>query len=255
VVVRGSHCRSGHTASRVRAQSARRRRANASAEQRQSATTRLAPKGPVTPALSRADTLRVEKLRVVSEMPVPAGSPWDEWDRLTRFLESARIAFARERDYWTSTRIEGAAHGRISAPEGHYKVTPRRHIDAINDAETLHGFVLVHSYALAESAAAQKLEDPRSFGGIEDWGARLLDANGRDWSDVKDGLAGAVEVAVSRNAFAHGSRTIDATARTRLLRAGAGTRPPGSRVTLTHAELWEFRERLKSLLNAGGIGH
>lgn len=192
---------------------------------------------------------------MVSGMPVPASSAWDEWDRLTRFLESARIAFARERDYWASTRIEGAAQGRISAPEGHYKVSPRRHIDAINDAETLHGSVLVHSYALVESAAAEKLEDPRSFGGIEDWGARLLVANGRDWDDVKDGLAGAVEVAITRNAFAHGSRTIDALARTRLLRAGARTRPAGSRVTLTHAELREFRDRLKSLLNAGGIGH
>jgi hypothetical protein len=129
--------------------------------------------------------LRVETLRVVSKMPVPAGSPWDEWDRLTRFLESAHIAFARERDYWASPRIERAAPGRISAPESHYKVSPRRHIDAINDAETLHGSVLVHSYALTESAAAEKLEDPRSFGGIEDWGARLLDANGRDWNDVR----------------------------------------------------------------------
>jgi hypothetical protein len=103
--------------------------------------------------------------------PGPAGNPWDEWDRLTRFLESARIAFARERDYWASTRNERAAHGRISSPEGHYTVTARRHIDAIDDAETLHGSVLVHSYALAESAAAEKLEDHRSFGGIEDWGA------------------------------------------------------------------------------------
>jgi hypothetical protein len=228
---------------------------NSHDDQQQSAATRLAWNGPVTPAPSPADTFRVEKLRVVSEIPVPAGSPWDEWDRLTRFLESARIAFARERDYWASTRIEDAAQGRISAPEGHYTVTPRRHIDAINDAETLHGSVLVHSYALAESAAAEKLEDPRSFGGIEDWGARLLDANGRDWNDVQDGLAGAVEVAVTRNAFAHGSRTIDALARTRLLRAGARTRPAGSRVTLSHAQLREFRDRLKSLLNASGIGH
>jgi hypothetical protein len=198
----------------------------------------------------------VERLRVVSEVPVAAGSPWDEWGRLTRFLESARIAFARERDLWTSPSIEGTEQGRISAPEGHYKVTPGRHIDAIDDAETLHGSVLVHSYALAESAAAEKLAmDPRSFGGIEDWGARLLDANGRDWSDVKGGLAGAVEVAVARNAFAHGSRTIDASARTRLLTAGARTRPAGSRVTLTHPELREFRSRLQSLLNMGGLGH
>ena len=188
-------------------------------------------------------------------MAGPAGSPWEEWDRLTRFLESARIAFARERDYWASTGTEGAAQGPIWAAEGHYKVTRRRHINAIDDGETLHGSVLVHSYALAESAAAVKLAmQPRSFGGIEDWGARLLDANGCDWSVVEGGLAGAVEVAITRNAFAHGSRTIDKRARLRLLDAGARPRPAGSRVTLTHGELREFRSRLKSLLNAGGIG-
>ena len=165
---------------------------------------------------------------MISELPGPAGSPWDEWDRLTRFLESARIAFARERDYWASTSIEGAVQGRISAAEGHYKVTRRRHIDAIDDGEMLHGSILVHSYALVESAAAARLAmEPRSVGGIEDWGARLLDANGCDWRDVEGGLAGAVEVAVTRNAFAHGSRTIDTSARTRLLDAGARTRPVG----------------------------
>ena len=94
---------------------------------------------------------------MVSDMPGPAGSPWDEWDRLTRFLESANIAFARERDYWASTGIESAAQGRISAAEGHYEVTRRSHVDAIDDGETLHGSVLVHSYALAEAAAAEKL--------------------------------------------------------------------------------------------------
>ena len=83
-------------------------------------------------------------------------------------------------------------------------------------------------------------------------GARLLRLNGRDWSDVKGGLAGAVEVAVARNAFAHGARTIDASAQSRLLAAGARTRPPGSRVTLTYAEE-KFRARLLSLLNEDGI--
>jgi hypothetical protein len=46
----------------------------------------------------------------------------------------------------------------------------------------------VHSYALAEAAAAAQLAmDPRSFRGIEDWGARLLGATGSDWSQVKAG--------------------------------------------------------------------
>jgi hypothetical protein len=196
----------------------------------------------------------VEKLRVVSEVPAPAGSPYDEWGRLTRFLESARLVFARERNLWASLGIDDADQVRISAPEGRYSVTLHQHIDAVDDAETLHGSVLVHSYALAESAAAIRLAtQPRSLGGIEDWGARLLDTNERDWSDVKGGLAGAVEVAVVRNAFAHGSRTIDAAARARLLAAGARTRPVDSALTLPYTDLRVFRARLLSLLNAAGI--
>jgi hypothetical protein len=95
--------------------------------------------------------------------------------------------------------------------------------------------------------------DFRSLGGIEDWGARLLGANHRDWSKVVGGLAGAVEVAVVRNAFAHGSRTIDSSAHARLLAAGARPSPVGSTVSLAYSELREFRGRLLNLLNAAGI--
>jgi hypothetical protein len=157
---------------------------------------------------------------------------------------------------WASLGIDEPEHVRISAPahQGHYTVALKKHIDAVDDAETLHASVLVHSYALAECAAGDRLTiDPRSCGGIEDWGARLLSTTGRDWSEVKGGLAGAVEVAVVRNAFAHGSREIDKAARTRLLHAGAQTRPAGARVTLTYTDLREFRARLLSLLNLGGI--
>ena len=57
-----------------------------------------------------------------------------------------------------------------------------------------------------------------------------------------------------RNAFAHGVRTIDERARTRLLRAGARMRPQGQVVTLSDTALHELRSRLSSLLNAAGIG-
>jgi hypothetical protein len=71
-----------------------------------------------------------------------------------------------------------------------YKVTLQQHIDAIDDAETLHASVLLHSYALAETAAANRLAmNSRAFRGNEDWGARLLSANGRDWINVSGGLA------------------------------------------------------------------
>jgi hypothetical protein len=166
------------------------------------------------------------------------------------------MAFGRELDMWASLGIDDPERVRLSAPEqdGHYKVALGQHIEAVDDAETLHGSVLVHSYALAEAAAAAQLAmDPRSFRGIEDWGARLLGATGSDWSQVKGGLAGAVEVAVVRNAFAHGSRALDTPAHARLLAAGARTRPVGSRVTLTYPELRGFRARLLSLLNVGGV--
>jgi hypothetical protein len=194
----------------------------------------------------------MEKLRVVSEVPAPANSPYGEWGRLTRFLESARLAFDRERELWASLGIDERV--LISAPDGHYSVRVHKHIDAVDDVETLYGSVLVHSYALAESAAAVRLAmDIRSLGGIEDWGARLLRTNDRDWSDVDGGLAGAVEVAVVRNAVAHGSRTIDSSARERLLKAGARMRPVGSTVTLPYTELKELRARLLSLLNTAGL--
>jgi hypothetical protein len=194
------------------------------------------------------------KLTALPALPVAAGSPYDEWGRLTRFLESARLALARERELWTSSGIEHPEQVRISAPQGHYSVALHKHIEAVDDAETLHGFVLVHSYALAEAAVAERLTmNPRSLGGIEDWGARLLASNDRDWTQVKDGLAGAVEAAVARNAFAHGTRTIDGAARARLLAAGAKARPVGTVVTLTYDELRQLRTRLLSLLKVGGI--
>lgn len=183
-------------------------------------------------------------------------SLYAEWKRQTRFLESARMAFARERNLCASLGIHAPEQVLLAPPKDHprYKATLQEHIDAIDDAETLHASVLLHSYALAENAAVNRLElNPRKLGGIEEWGFGLLSASGCDWSKVSGGLAGAVEIAVTRNAFAHGSRTLDAEARARLIDAGATPRPVGARVSLTYAELRKFRARLLSLLNAGGI--
>jgi hypothetical protein len=198
----------------------------------------------------------VESARALSEVPRPVVSPFAEWDRLTRFLESARVAFARERMIWESLGIDDSAKVRIasSAPQANYVVGVGQHLDAVGDAEMLHASVLIHSYALAEAAAAHRLgADARTFNGIEDWGARLLGMTDRDWSVVKGGLAGAVEVAVVRNAFAHGSRTVDAAARARLFSAGAKTRPVGARITLPYPHLRGYRNRLLELLAAGGV--
>ena len=198
----------------------------------------------------------MEDIRVTTDPPRALVSPYAEWGRLTRFLESARLAFAREQELWASMVIRDQENVRISgaAPAERFEIPVKAHIDAVTDAETLHASILVHSYALAECAAADRLAlDARNFGGIEDWGARLLRTTHTDWTAVKGGLAGAVEVAVVRNAFAHGSRVIDAAAERRLMKAGAATRGAGSAVTLTYEELRAFRARLLSLLNIGGV--
>ena len=98
---------------------------------------------------------------------------WHEWRRLTRFLESARLAFARESNLWTSLELRSADEVRLSAatPRGTYKIGLQQHLDAVRDEEMLLASVLIHSYALAETAAAERLGgDARDFGGIEDWG-------------------------------------------------------------------------------------
>ena len=58
----------------------------------------------------------------------------------------------------------------------------------MKDDETLFASVLIHSYALAESAAADHLSaDARDFAGIEDWGERLLKVEGNDLERRKMG--------------------------------------------------------------------
>ena len=81
----------------------------------------------------------------------------------------------------------------------------------------------------------------------------MLLSRGHDWADVLDGLTGAVEVAVVRDAFAHGTRKIDATAEARLREAGVETRLTGDAVTINHTQLRLYRARLKSLLRVGGF--
>ena len=183
--------------------------------------------------------------------------PYDEWGRLTRFLESARLAFAREQGLWESLSLDDPNRVRISAPDrlGTYRVALTKHLSAVRDDETLFISVLIHSYALAESAATLHLNlvappAPK----IEIWGAKLLQTTGESWADVKGGHGGLVEVAVLRNMFVHGSRTIAQKDADRLTRAGIKSRPAGSTVTLTYTDLREYRARLLSLLNHGGVG-
>ncbi len=182
---------------------------------------------------------------------------WREWRRLTRFLESARLAFARESNLWTSLELRSADEVRLSAPtpRGTYEIGLQQHLDAVRDEEMLLASVLIHSYAVAEAAAAERFGgDARDFGGIEDWGTRLLATTGSTWGALSEGVAGAVEVAVVRNAYAHGSRRIDESAATRLRAVGMTSPARGDLVVLDYAKVKAFRGRLRTLMDRGGVG-
>lgn len=183
---------------------------------------------------------------------------WTEWGRLTRFLESARIAFARESKLWESLELADATSAKIRTENGKatYQASLEQHREAVSDTWLLNASVLLSYYALAEAAAADKLglADVADIGGIEIWGKRLLDAAAADWQDVKDGKGGVVEVAVVRNTIAHGDRTYNQRGINRLQAAGAQVSiNPGAPLQLDYASLHEYRARLRSLLRVGQV--
>lgn len=178
-----------------------------------------------------------------------------EWGEVTRFLNSARLAFARERALWISLEIADPGDTEIRAPtgQGTYQVSLDAHVNAVSAEETLFASVLMHTYAIAEAAAADQLgRSSRTFGGIEDWGGKLLRKVSRDWNDIFGGKAGAVEVAVVRNTYAHGVRAIDASGARRIRDAG-GSAAGGDPVSLTYTSLRIYRDRLRSLLRVSEI--
>lgn len=175
---------------------------------------------------------------------------WDEWQRLTRFLESTQVAYDREVQSLSSLR----GNSLTVRSAGTYEVPLDEHLATVKDKDILFASVLIHSYALAESAAADQLGIPlRELQGIEEWGTDLLAAAGASWEQVEGGLAGAVEVAVARNSLAHATPELDAQSVNRLRRAGAKGHAIGELVTLHYGTLQQYRKRLRVLLHTGGV--
>jgi len=191
-------------------------------------------------------------------MSVPQSAPeYQEWGRITRFFESARLAFARERTLWESLEIAEGQQVELSAPvgQGEYRVWLHAHMAAIDDEGMLFQSVLIHSYALLEASALARLGlEPDQHGGIEDWGTKLLGTTGQPWTNVTGGLRGAVEVAVVRNAFAHGDPRIRDRDVNRLGAVEVISYAAGDEVELTYEQVREFRHRLLSLMRNGGVG-
>lgn len=190
-------------------------------------------------------------------MPTSVPQIWEEWKRLTRFLECSKIAFARELDIWSGLQIPDLDAVSIATTEGRstFKLSARDHLDTLRDEGLLFTIVLTYSYSLAESFTRLRLglaETDQLQGGIEQWGTRLLQNAGNAWGGVLSGRAGLIEVAVVRNFLAHGSRTVTQKTVDRFSIAGeACPWSLGDSVSLTYALVEEYRSRLKSLMRMG----
>ena len=182
---------------------------------------------------------------------------WDQWKRTTQFVNSARLALSRESLLWSSLEIADETTARLRSQFGRseYEVRLDEHRKALADEDILCAMALLHSYAIAESAVAEKLgKETDEIGQIEVWGQKILDAASKDWSDVMDGKAGIVELTVYRNAIAHGSKSFEARHVNRMRNVpSTPTWKEGDVISMNHDLLKTFRARLKSLLRRGEV--
>jgi hypothetical protein len=194
-------------------------------------------------------------------MPVTTPSEekliWDEWKRITRFLESSRIAFDREALLWASLEVKDKKSLSLVTRDGPstYSVELAEHLKALATHDVLFSLVLGSTYALAESYGRLKLglaDDDDLSGGIESWGKKLLDATGHDWTKILGGLAGIVEVSAVRNAYAHGARRVNQKMLNRFTAHGH-TAPwaLGDEIQLNYELVEMYRARIKSFMRFG----
>lgn len=183
---------------------------------------------------------------------------WDEWGRLTRFLESTRIALAREDMLWRELELKNSEDAKLRVVNGkrNYEVFLSQHRDAVADEWILFASALMYSYALVEAVAEDSLGKPPSkMGGVEVWAEALLQQAGNAWADVKGGKAGIVEVSIVRNIIAHGSKAYSQSDVNRILAAGGAIEwKQGDAAVLTYDVVTDFRARLKSLLRVCKLG-
>lgn len=120
---------------------------------------------------------------------------------------------------WAALPIEnlGAATIHRQRSNSHFRAPASEFTRLLNDKSHLGYLLLLSSYALTDSFGAEAFDALKAAGkttktskqymgsGIESWGTALLTLVNRDWTKVYSGRAGLLEVAIARNAFAHGS--------------------------------------------------
>lgn len=175
---------------------------------------------------------------------------FDEWGELTKVFFSTRIAIDREAALWRSVEIARRDDVTLEVIRGQrtYAVDLNDHVRVLSDEHPLCALVLSLSYALLEAHARDRLNTAKLEGGIEGWAKKLLDAHGRDWADVFGGKQGLVEVAVVRNALAHGATITQEIHQRFADDGGVCPWPVGMVIRLDFETTNVFRDRLRSLI-------
>ncbi|MFQ2287400.1 hypothetical protein [Aeromonas dhakensis] len=198
---------------------------------------------------------------------------WTSWKELTQFLALSDHVLISQHEQWRQLPIPNKPTIKILRQDGPYKFETdgETYEKILADRHVLASVVLLNSYALVESAVRQIYEllisdlsvntplltqiraaqtsitDTVKNGGIEAWGTRILTDLGRDWSYVETGKTGLVEVAIVRNAIAHGEANVNQSMVNRVNAVG-GNLPwnIGSPIRLDIARVKEYRHRLRS---------
>lgn len=198
---------------------------------------------------------------------------WARWKELTQFLALTDHVLVSQQEQWRALPIADRHAVKILRQDGPYRFeTDGATYEAIlSDRHVLASVVLLNSYALVESAVRQiygllvpdmsvstpllaqfrartaSIDNLVKNGGIESWGTQVLADFGRNWSYVETEKAGLVEVALARNAIAHGEADVTQTMLNRAIGSGA-TLPwaLGTPIRLDIARVKEYRHRLRS---------
>lgn len=179
---------------------------------------------------------------------------WAEWGRITKFLECSKIAFSRELEIWKNLEIAEPKSIKIKTQNGKsdFQLSLDEHLATLVDEAFLYTLVLTLSYALCERHARLKLniKDGNNLpGGIESWGEALLLQNNQSWESVHGGKGGLIEVAIARNLFSHGSRTISQSTIERYRNAKEICPwKIGDSVKISYEIVEEYRSRIKSYM-------
>jgi hypothetical protein len=203
---------------------------------------------------------------------------WDRWRQLTKFMGSARIAFAASAENLAQRDPNLELSMRLGDGPSTYRTSVDEHVRIASDPSKLHGLVLLESYALMEShcrlvrwivdhhrfdllagrvpeEVLARLDDVRLTGGIEAWSEDLLARTGQSFDIVRGGRAGLIEVSMVRNLLAHGRQSVVAADLADAMKRGA--RLPfeaGHPILISYVLLNEYRGRIRQFCRALGDG-